>query len=106
MAHTSIENNHDVVKSLWIQGHRNAREISKKSGVALRSCERYVAQLKKNGQIPKIRRPGRPRKISPDMRRQLGRLVNANHFTTAGEMKARLEETHLGFQVGEQTVRD
>lgn len=40
------------------------------------------------------------------MRRQIGRIVKGNHFTTAGEIKARLEETHLGFQVGEQTIRD
>jgi hypothetical protein len=32
--------------------------------------------------------------------------VKANHFTTAGEIKARLEETHPGFHVGEQTIRD
>lgn len=106
MAHNSVQANREAVKNLWRQGHRNVTEISQKTGVPLRSCRRYVAQLRKNGQIPEIHRPGRPRKISPNMRRQIGKIVNLNHFVTAAEIKARLEETHAGFEVGEQTVRD
>ena len=40
------------------------------------------------------------------MRRQIGRIVNSNHFVTAAEIKARLEETHPDFEVSEQTIRD
>jgi transposase len=106
MAHTPVKSNREAVKNAWSHGHRTPREISKKTGVPLRSCQRYVAQLKKTGRIPEIHRAGRPRKVSPEMRRQVGRIINGNHFTTAGEIKARLEETHPGFQVGEQTIRD
>src|SRR5438128_9066047 len=82
--------------------NRNFRKIN----VPLRSCKRYVAQLRKNGKISDIHRSGRPRKISPQMRRQVGRIVNSNHFVTAAEIKARLEETHPDFEVREQTIRD
>jgi len=40
------------------------------------------------------------------MRRQIGRIVNSNHFVTTAEIKAQLEETHPDFEVSEQTIRD
>jgi len=106
MSDNPVKFNRETVKRFWRNGWRNAREISQKTGIPLRSCERYVASLRKNGQIPDIRRPGRPHKISPTMRRHIGQIVNSNHFLTAAEIKARLEETHPGFEVGVQTVRD
>jgi transposase len=106
MKESSVKINREVVKSLWKQGYRSPTEISRKTHVPLRSCERYVSQLRKNGKISDIHRSGRPRKISPQMRRQIGRIVNSNHFVTAAEIKAQLQETHPGFEVSEQTVRD
>lgn len=106
MAPTPVKSNRDVVKHLWSQGHTSAREISGRSGVPLRSCERYVSQLRKTGEIPEIRRSGRPRKVSPVMRRHLGRLVTENHFITASEIKTQLEVTYPDFEIGEQTIRD
>ena len=101
-----IKSNCEVVKCLWRNGHRNATEISKLTGVPVCSCQRYVALLNKKGHIPDIRRSGRPRILTPRKRRQIGKIVYENYFTTAGEIKARLEETHPGFEVGERTVRD
>ena len=107
MKENSIKINREDVKNLWKQGYRSPTEISRKTNVPLRSCERYVAQLRKNGKISDIHRSGRPRKVSPQMRRQIGRIVNSNHFVTAAaEIKARLEETHPDFEVSEQTIRD
>ena len=106
MKENSVKINRKDVKNLWKQGYRSPTEISRKTNVPLRSCERYVAQLRKNGKISDIHRSGRPRKVSPQMRRQIGRIVNSNHFATAAEIKARLEETHPDFEVSEQTIRD
>jgi len=80
-------------------------EISQKTGVPLHSCERYVAQLRKNGQIPEIHHSGRPRKIPPSQRRQIGKLVNRNHFVTASEIEAQLKETNPNLEVSERTVQ-
>jgi hypothetical protein len=33
-------------------------------------------------------------------------MVSNNHFVTASEIKAQLEETYPGLEAGEQTVRD
>jgi transposase len=101
-----IKSNREVVKCLWRNGHRNATEIAKLTGVPVRSCQRYVALLNKTGHIPNIRRSGRPRILTPRKRRQIGKIVYENYFTTASEIKARLEETHPDLKVGERTVRD
>ncbi|CAH1769666.1 13599_t:CDS:2, partial [Entrophospora sp. SA101] len=44
--------------------------------------------------------------VSPKMHHQIGKIVNSNHFVTAGEIKARLEETHTNFEATEQTIRN
>ena len=54
MPSTSIKANREVVKYLWDKNIHNAKEISNRTGVPLRSCERYVAILRKNGNIPEI----------------------------------------------------
>ena len=48
MTPTPINTNRELVNSLWKQNIRNAKEISKKTGIHLRSCERYVHFLRKN----------------------------------------------------------
>jgi len=82
MSPKSIKSNREAVKSLFDQNITNAAKISRLSGVPLRSCERYVALLKKTGKIPPIHRPGRPRKLSPKMRRHAGKILKNDHFTT------------------------
>ena len=48
MTSTPLETQRNAVKSLWRQKVRNAKEISQRLGIPLRSCERYVSLLKKN----------------------------------------------------------
>ena len=105
MAICPVKTNREIVNSLWRRNVRNAKEISRKTGIPLRSCERYVALLKKRGKIPAIHRSGRPRKLSPEKRRQVGKIIKHDHFTTAGELKAKLEEKYPGLDVSERTVR-
>ena len=84
----------------------NAKEISKKkAGIPLRSCERYVFILRKNGQLPKIHRSGRPRKLSPEQRRQIKMIIKHNHFTTSNELKTMLETKYPELDVSERTIR-
>jgi transposase len=105
MPETPIIANRQLVKELWGRGVHNSAEISRQSGIPKRSCERYVASLRKSGDIPEIRRTGRPRILSPRKRRHVGLLIKSNHFRTAAEIKALLEETHQELSVGERTVR-
>ncbi|CAG8767054.1 15479_t:CDS:2, partial [Cetraspora pellucida] len=78
---TPIKSNREAVNGLWKQGERSPQKISQKTDVPHCSCERYITQLRKNGQIPEIHCP-------------------------AAEIKARLEKTHLGLEVGKQTIHD
>lgn len=105
MAPTSIKTNREIVKSLWKQNVRNAKEISSKTGIPLRSCERYISFLRKNGRIPDIHRSGRPQKLSSEKRRQIGMIIKHDHFTTSKELKVMLEEKYPELEVSERTVR-
>ena len=105
MGHNSIKTNRELVKNFWRNGYRSAKEISQKTGVPLRSCERYVAQLRKNGQILETHRSGRPRKIPLSQRRQIDKMVNRNHFVTASEIKVQLKKTNPDLEVNERTVQ-
>jgi transposase len=105
MPSSSKKSNRDAVKSLWDQNIKNPREISQRTGVPLRSCERYVASLKKIGEIPPVGDVGRPKKLTPKKRRHIGKILKHDHFTTATELKAKLEENNPGFEVSEQTVQ-
>src|SRR5271154_2283703 len=93
MAQTSKKDNRNTVKTLWRQGWRSATKISRETGISLHSCKRYVTLLRKNGNIPENSHVGKPRKISPKMCRQIGRIINLNHFVTAAEIKTQLEKT-------------
>ncbi|GET03812.1 hypothetical protein GLOIN_2v1482460 [Rhizophagus clarus] len=84
---------------------RNAREISPKTGVPLRSCERYVELLEKTGKITIGHQSGRPRKLTPKKCRQIGMIVKHNHFTTASEIKAQLEEKNSGLEISVWSIR-
>jgi len=105
MTPTPIKTNRELVNSLWKQNIRNAKEISKKTGIPLRSCERYVHFLRKNGKIPTIHRTSRPKKISPEQRRQIGMIIKHNHFTTSEELKTMLETKYSELDVSERTIR-
>ncbi|KAG9294375.1 hypothetical protein G9A89_001880 [Geosiphon pyriformis] len=101
MKYNPVKFNSEVVKRFWQQGYRSPTEISRKTNVPLRSCERYIGQLRKNGQIRAIHRSGRPRKTLPKMHRQIGKIVNLNHFTTAIEIKAQLAKTYPEIEISE-----
>ena len=105
MTSTLLETQRNAVKSLWRQKVRNAKEISQRLGIPLRSCERYVSLLKKNGKIPMNYSSGRPRKLTPQKRRYIGTIIKHNQFTTAPELKAKLEENDPELEVSERTIR-
>ena len=100
-----LEIQRNSVKSLWQQNVRNPNEISQRLGIPLRSCERYVSKLRETGNNSIDHSSGRPRKLSPKKRRHIGKILRYNHFTTAGEIKARLEENDPELEVSERTVR-
>jgi transposase len=100
-----LEIQRNAVKSLWQQNVRNAKEISERLNIPLRSCERYVSKLHKNGNNSINHSTGRPRKLSPKKRRHIGKILKHNHFTTAGELKAKLEENDPELEVSERTIR-
>ena len=104
MTSTPLETQRNAVKSLWRQKVRNAKEISQRLGISLRSCERYVSLLKKNGKIPMNYSSGRPRKLTPQKRHYIGTIIKHNQFTTTPELKAKLEENDPKLEVSEHTI--
>lgn len=102
---SSLEIQRNSVKSLWNQNVRNPKEISDRLCIPLRSCERYVSFLNKTDNISIGHSSGRPRKLAPNQRRHIGKILKHNHFTTAGEIKAKLEENDPELEVSERTVR-
>ncbi|CAJ0905677.1 6701_t:CDS:2, partial [Entrophospora sp. SA101] len=100
-----LEIQRKAIKSLWQQNVRNAKEISERLNIPLRSCERYVSKLRKTGNNSINHSPGRPRKLSPKKRHHIGKILKHNHFMTAGELKAKLEENDPELEVSERTVR-
>ena len=104
MSPTSIVTNRERAKELWAHGICDSAEISQQTGIPKRSCERYIALLRKSGNIPKIHRPGCPQILSPRKRHHVGLLIKGNHFRTAGEIQAILEETYQELSVNERTV--
>ena len=101
----SLEIQRNSVKSLWDQKVRNAKEISNRLCIPLRTCERYVSLLNKTGKISIAHSSGRPRKLASNQRRHIGKILQHNHFTTAGELKAKLEEKDPNLDVSERTIR-
>jgi len=63
---------------------------------------RYVSLLRKTGKLSTNHSSGRPRKLTPKKRRHIGKILKHNYFTTASELKAKLEENNL---VSERTLR-
>lgn len=100
-----LEIQRNSVKSLWQQNIHDPKEISQRLGVPLRSCERYVNKLRKTDDNSIGHSSGRPRKLSSNKRRHIGKILQHNHFTTAGEIKAKLEENDPELKVSERTVR-
>ena len=93
------------VKSLWDQKVHNAKEISKRLCIPLCICERYVSLLNKTGNISIGHSFGRPRKLASNQHHHIGKILQHNHFTTAGELKAKLEENDPNLDVTERTIR-
>ena len=61
--------------------------------------------LRKTSDISINHSPGRPRKLSPKKRRHIGKILKHNHFTTAGKLKAKLEENDPELEVSERMVQ-
>ena len=74
-------------------------------GISLRSCERYVSLSRKTGKLSINYSSGRPRKVTPKKRRHIGKILKHNYFTTASELKAKLEENNPELEVSERTIR-
>ena len=100
-----LEIQRNSVKSLWDQNVRSAKEISQRLCIPLRTCERYVSLLRKTGTLAIDHSPGRPRKLTSNKRRHIGKILEHNHFTTVGEIKARLEEKDSELDISEHTIR-
>ena len=58
--------------------------------------------IKEKWQTSRNSKPGRPRKLASEKRRQLGVIIKSNHYTT---MKAILEEKYQGFDASDRTIR-
>lgn len=97
-----LEIQRNAVKLLWQQNVRNAKEISQQLRIPLRSCVRYVSILNKTGNLSINHSPGRPRKLSPKKRRHIGKILKHNHFTTASELKNKLEMNNPTLEVSER----
>src|SRR5262245_4956324 len=102
---SSLEIQRNFVKSLWNQNMHNAKEIHERLCILLRTCERYVSLLYKTGNITIGHSSGRLRKLFPNQRRHIGKILQHNHFTTAAELKTKLEEKDPELEVSERTVR-
>ena len=100
-----LEIQRNAVKLLWQQNVRNANEISQQLRIPLRSCVQYVSILNKIGNLSINHSPGRPRKLSPKKRRHIGKILKHNHFTTASELKNKLEMNDSTLEVSERTIR-
>jgi arginine repressor len=61
--------------------------------------------LNKTGNISISHSSGRPRKLASNQRCHIRKILQHNHFTTAGELKAKLEENDLNLDVSERTIR-
>jgi len=105
MSPNPVKTNRSIVNLLWQQNIRTPKEISSKTSIPLRTCQRYVSLLKKSGKLRKIHKSGRPRKLTSEKRRQLGMIIKSNHYTTTTEMKAILEEKYQTFNVSDRTIR-
>jgi len=83
---------------------RNAKEISNRLCIPLHTCERYVSLLCKTGNICINYSLGRLRKLVLNQRHYIGKILKHNHFTTASELKAKLEENNSDLEVSECTI--
>ena len=105
MSPNPVKTKRSIVNLLWQQNIRTPKEISSKTSIPLRTCQRYVSLLKKSGKLRKIHKSGRPRKLTSEKRRQLGMIIKSNHYTTTTEMKAILEEKYQTFNLSDRTIR-
>jgi len=105
MSPNPVKTNRSIVNLLWQQNIRTPKEISSKTSIPLRTCQRYVSLLKKSGKLRKIHKSGRPRKLTSEKRRQLGMIIKSNHYTTTTEIKAILEEKYQTFNLSDRTIR-
>ena len=105
MSPNPVKTNRSIVNLLWQQNIRTPKEISSKTGIPLRTCQRYVSLLKKSGKLHEIHKSGSPRNLTSEKRRQLGMIIKSNYYTTTTKMKTILEEKYQTFNVSDRTIR-
>ena len=82
----------------------NAKEISNRLCIPLHTCEWYISLLYKTSNICISYSSGHPRKLVSNQHRHIGKILKHNHFTTASELKAKLEENNPDLKVSERTI--
>ena len=99
-----LEIQRNAVKLLWQQNVHNTKEISQQLKIPLCSYIQYVNILNKISNLSINHSPGHPRKLSPKKRRHIGNILKHNHFTTASELKNKLEMNDPTLEVSECTI--
>ena len=79
-----------TVSELRERGVRNAQTLIQLNDVPLSTTYKYIEQLKKYGNIKPIFRPGRPRILTSQNRRVLGRMIQNDQYLTCGEIATKL----------------
>ncbi len=104
MAYVTREQRRTVITTLWQNRTRNAKALHKITSIPLSTVYDYIKKLKKSGSIKDLPRSGRPRKLSPRKRRQLGSLVSKNKFSTCAELANSLNKTHTNLNISKRAV--
>jgi len=90
MVKPPLSNRRSNVRDAWRRGIRNVPSLAKITGVPLSTTYKYVAKLKKKQTLNPLPRPGRPRILTPEKRRVLGRIVQNNQYLTCKEITTSL----------------
>lgn len=106
MARVTFEQRHTIVTSLWNNGVHNAKTLHELTSIPLSTIYDYLKKLKKNTTLDPLPRSGRPRKLTPKKRRQLGQLVSNNKYATYSELANTLNTHHPNLDISRRTVLD
>ena len=80
---------------------RNAQTLAQLSDVPISTTYKYIEQPKKNGNLKPIFRSGRPRILTSQNRRVLGRMIQNDQYLTCGEIATKLS---FRVKISAQTV--
>ena len=77
---------HSTLELLFKKGHKTPSELSKLTGIPLRTVERTVAKLKKGLSLERKKGSGRIQKLNIQDKRRLAQLVNKDDIKTSSEL--------------------